>query len=110
MTEPNAQQTLVERLRALLDPQQRVREVPMFGGISFLVEDRIAVAARRDGGLLVRINPAAYDELRARGGEPAVMGAGRSMGRGWLTVAAPVIARDDELGYWVAVGIAASAR
>jgi TfoX/Sxy family transcriptional regulator of competence genes len=77
----------------------------MFGGLSFMVDDRMAVAAGRDGHLLVRTDPAKYDDLLRRGGEPAHMGNDRAMGRGWLTVPSQRIQDDAELAYWVTVGI-----
>jgi TfoX/Sxy family transcriptional regulator of competence genes len=77
----------------------------MFGGLSFMVDERMAVAAGRDGDLLVRVRPDDYDSLLRRGAAPAYMGADRSMGRGWLLVPRQVIEDDDELARWVAVGI-----
>ena len=35
----------------------------MFGGLSFMVDERMAVAADRDGDLLVHSDPADYDYL-----------------------------------------------
>lgn len=77
----------------------------MFGGLSFMVDDAMAVSAGRDGSLLVRIAPSRYEELRHAGGEPALMGNDRPMGHSWLTVAAPFIAADADLNRWIEVGI-----
>ncbi|MFZ1670577.1 MAG: TfoX/Sxy family protein [Candidatus Nanopelagicales bacterium] len=101
----NPQDVLAQRLRDLLTSHQSVREVRMFGGLSFMVDDRIVVAARQDGDLLVRTDPATYDELLRRGAEPARIGEHRRMGRGWLTVPYPRIQDDADLVYWVNVGI-----
>jgi TfoX/Sxy family transcriptional regulator of competence genes len=93
-------------VRQLLASHRDVREVAMFGGISFMVDGRMAVAVGRDGDLLVRTDPARYDELLRRGGEPAEMGAGRRpMGRGWLTVPGRLVAVDQELSSWLQVGM-----
>ncbi|RJK96948.1 hypothetical protein D5H78_06795 [Vallicoccus soli] len=81
----------------------------MFGGVSFMVDEQLAVAAGRDGSLLVRTDPARYDDLLLRGGEPAWMGEDRPMGRGWLTVPRPRIEDDGDLAYWVGVGLDARA-
>lgn len=96
---------LAQRLRDILASHQNVREVRMFGGLSFMVDERMAVAAGRDGDLLVRTDPAAYDDLLRRGGEPAHMGDDRPMGRGWLTVPHERIQDNEALVYWVNVGI-----
>ncbi|MEI2731490.1 MAG: TfoX/Sxy family protein [Dermatophilaceae bacterium] len=87
--------TLADRVRAALTGRV-VREVSMFGGISFLVDDRIVVAARRDGDLLVRIDPSRRGALLARpGAKPATMGTGRPMGDGWLAVGAAGLVAED---------------
>ncbi|MCU1519535.1 MAG: hypothetical protein JWQ75_4256 [Pseudarthrobacter sp.] len=101
----NTRDALAQRLRDILASHQNVREVRMFGGLSFMVDERMAVAARRDGDLLVRTDPAAYDDLLRRGGEPAYMGDDRPMGRGWLTVPHGRIQDNAALAYWVKVGI-----
>lgn len=77
----------------------------MFDGLSFMVDERITVAAGRDGDLLVRTDPAEYDDLLRRGGEPAHMGNDRPMGRRWLTVPHDQLQSHGELAYWVKVGI-----
>lgn len=100
------QAALVERLRRLLGRDPTLREVPMFGGRSFMVDERIVVAALASGDLLVRTDPERHDDLVVRpGAAPATMGsAGRSMGRGWLSVAAHAVTDDAQLTFWIGVG------
>ncbi|WP_458781267.1 TfoX/Sxy family protein [Arthrobacter sp. D3-16] len=106
MTAASSQRdALAQRLRDLLASYQNVREVRMFGGLSFMVDDRMAVAAGRDGDLLVRTDPASYDDLLKRGGEPAYMGKDRPMGPGWLRVQHERVQDDADLEYWLKVGI-----
>ena len=102
---PDAREILAQRIRGLLPSQAAVREVRMFGGLAFMVDECMAVSAGRDGNVLVRVNPDDYDELLQQGGTPAYMGADRPMGRGWLTVPAHQIQDDAELSYWITVGI-----
>jgi TfoX/Sxy family transcriptional regulator of competence genes len=102
---PSARDALAQRLREIVPTHGVMREVRMFGGVSFLVDERMAVAAGREGDLLVRTNPAVYDDLLGRGGEPAYMGKDRPMGQGWLSVPAERIRDDGELAYWVRVGV-----
>lgn len=74
----------------------------MFGGVSFMVDGRMAVAAGRDGDLLVRIDPARHDELlQVPGAGDAVMGADRPMGPGWIRVERPHLETNDELSFWI---------
>lgn len=81
-----AQQDLVERVRNALRYREP-REVRMFGGVSFMVEERMVVAARKDGALLLRIDPStAADLLTQPGAHPALMGTDRPMGDGWISI------------------------
>lgn len=107
MTRPEvtARDLLSQRVRHVLR-DRNVREVAMFGGRSYLVDDRMAVAVQRTGDLLVRTDPDDYDALLDRGAEPARMGNDRTMGRGWLSVRADLIAGDAELAHWIEVGVA----
>jgi hypothetical protein len=97
---------LAERVRAALPVGRPVREVSMFGGLSFMVDGAMVVAAGRDGDLLVRIDPARHAELLGvAGARPAVMGADRPMGPGWVRVSVDGIATDEQLALWVGVGL-----
>ena len=51
MTDPAAspRDALALRLRTIVAPYGTVREVKMFGGVAFMVDERMAVAAGRDG-------------------------------------------------------------
>ncbi len=77
----------------------------MFGGLSFLVDESLAVGVRGQGGLLVRCDPDQVDELLQRPeAEWAKMGA-RSMKQGWLQIDADAL--DDEvLAFWVDTALA----
>ena len=94
-------QELVDRVRALL-PGRQLREVRMFGAVAVMVDDAMAVAAYKDGSLLVRVDPAEDARLLH---EPDVsraeMGAGRSMGEGWIRVGARALRSDPALDSWL---------
>jgi len=95
---------LAQRIREALASHPDVREKRMFGGMAFMVDGGLAVSAGRDGDLLVRVDPAQYQELLAAGGQPAYMGERRPMGRGWMKVPMDTIAEDEALAWWIAVG------
>lgn len=95
-----AQDDVLRRVRDALSDRD-VREVPMFGGISFMVDDRMVVAARRHGDLLLRIDPDSNETLLTeRGARPALMGADRPMGPGWISVG-PQALTGDGLRTWL---------
>lgn len=73
---------LADRIRAMLTAAPSIRELKMFGGLSFMVNEKMVVSVLGHGGLLVRTDPERTRELVAlQGARPAEMGAGRSMGR-----------------------------
>jgi TfoX/Sxy family transcriptional regulator of competence genes len=97
---------LPDRIRATLAPEPSTREVPMFGGLSFMVNTKMVVAAQKDGSLLVRVDPERSDELLAHpGAEPAEMGAGRAMGPGLIRVRGDILADDADLSFWIGVAM-----
>ena len=100
---------LADRLRAELAADPRVTEQAMFGGMAFLVEGAMVVAASGRGGLMVRCDPARAEELlAAEGVEPMVM-RGREVD-GWLRVASDAVDDDAALRSWIAVARAATDR
>lgn len=102
MTQQQAE--LIERLRALLTHEPSTREVSMFGGRSFMVNDKMIASALKDGDLLVRADPDRDGELgELPGAARAEMGAGRTMGPGWISVSAESITSDEGLSSWIDV-------
>lgn len=111
MTE--VQDQLADRIHTALADEPSTRTVSMFGGLSFMVHEKMVVAAQRDGDLLVRIDPEQHSGLVARPGvRQAEMGTGRSMGPGWISVDHAAITGDEHLAWWidVAMGFNATVR
>jgi TfoX/Sxy family transcriptional regulator of competence genes len=48
---------LAGRVRGLISAEVGVTERPMFGGVAFLVDGRMAIAVKRRGRLMVRVDP-----------------------------------------------------
>ncbi len=96
---------LVWRLRELLHEEEDLVERRMFGGLAFLVEGNMAVAASREGGLLLRVDPLEAPKLLERAHvHPRVM-AGRPA-HGWIRVAAEGLRTRQQLERWVRIGVA----
>lgn len=76
----------------------------MFGGLAFLVNGNMSVAASGQGGLLVRVDPAASQELLHDTAAYPMEMRGKSMA-GWLRVDAEDVADDAALGDWVERGV-----
>lgn len=100
------QSELSERLRTLLLVETSTREASMFGCRSFMVRDKMVVAALKDGDLLVRVPADQHDQLTEHpGASQAEMGAGRSMGSGWIQVSAASVDTDDRLSFWLTTAL-----
>ncbi len=96
---------LAERTRAVLDGMGLpFEEKKMFGGLAFLVNGHMAVAASGQGGLLVRADPAEGEQLISTGKADPMEMRGRPMS-GWLRVRTASLG-DDDLEAWVDRGVA----
>lgn len=94
---------LAARIRALLEGDAGLTEKKMFGGLAFLIGGNMAVAASGGGGLLVRADPAASDDLLTSKGVRPMEMRGRQM-RGWLRVDDEAVRTERQLKKWVQVG------
>jgi TfoX/Sxy family transcriptional regulator of competence genes len=78
-----------------------VTEKKMFGGLAFMVDGNLAVAASRRGGLLVRTDPADAEETAALPGVEPMETGGRPM-PGWFFVDADALDSESAVDPWVA--------
>ena len=95
---------LADRLRVALQDVDGVTEKKMFGGLAFLVNGHMAVAASGQGGLLLRCPPERTESLLREPGVGPFEMRGREMD-GWLRVDPGAVTSDDVLARWVAVGV-----
>lgn len=95
---------LANRIRELLGPVGGIDEKRMFGGLAFLVNGNMSVAASRDSGLMVRIAPDDTDKLLGRQHVELMSMGGRQM-RGWLRVAPEGLKTKRQLQNWVDRGV-----
>ncbi|MUL85490.1 MULTISPECIES: TfoX/Sxy family protein [unclassified Mycolicibacterium] len=95
---------LADRIRELTAAESGLDEKRMFGGLAFLINGNMAIAANREGGLLVRVAPADTEKLLQRDHVELMVMGGREM-RGWLRIASPGVTTRRQLQSWVARGI-----
>lgn len=93
---------LANGIRELLAREGGVDEKRMFGGLAFLINGNMAVAASSRGGLLVRVGDS-ETLLHGAHVSPMVM-AGREV-RGWLHVDAAAVRTHRQLQSWVRRGV-----
>ena len=91
---------LADRIRELLAGDRDVTEQRMFGGLAFLVDRKLAVAASGRGGVLARVDPAHQDRFTRGAHVEAFVMRGRPM-EGWLHVAPDAVRTTRQLRTWV---------
>ena len=90
---------LADRIRKLLVSEPGLSEKKMFGGLAFLINGNMAIAASCQGGILVHVDPGKTEELIQSTTAQMMEMRGRSM-KGWLRVATDVVNDEDSLAYW----------
>ena len=96
---------LANRIRELLADETAITEKKMFGGLAFLLEGNMSVAASHTGGLLVRVDPGGTDDAVARPHAERMEMGGRKMD-GWIMVAPEGLKSARDLASWVERGVA----
>ena len=94
---------LADRIRDLLGGQPDITEAKMFGGLAFLVGGHMAIAASGQGGVLVRVDPAASHSLVATTSAEVAVMKDRPMD-GWLRVTSDALRTERQLTKWVKLG------
>lgn len=94
---------LADRIRELIGAERGVEEKRMFGGLAFLINGNMAVAASGQGGLLVRVPPDDAEKLVGGKHVSTMVMAGREA-RGWLRVATEGVKTKRQLQMWVSRG------
>lgn len=79
--------------------EERVEEKKMFGGLCFMVDDKICVGVKQDK-ILVRIDPDLFDEALEKEGCTPMAHSGKTM-KGYLFVSDEFLTTKKELAYWV---------
>ena len=90
---------LANRVREALVGQKNVREVKMFQGMCFMVDDKMCVCLRDDR-LMCRVGPEKFDEAVERNGaEPMIHG--KRMMKGFVFVEPAGYKAKKDFDYWI---------
>jgi TfoX/Sxy family transcriptional regulator of competence genes len=95
---------LADRIRELVGSEPGVTEMRMFGGLAFLINGNMAVAASGQGGLMLRIDPADTAKLLTEPDARPFEMRGREMD-GWLRVDTSGLTTKRQLKRWVDRGV-----
>lgn len=95
---------LADMTRELISlTHKKVEEKAMFGGLCFMVNDKMCVGVEKDR-LMVRLDPAKYDEVIEKEGCKPMDFTGRIM-KGYVFVDADVLTTKKKLEYWVKLAL-----
>lgn len=82
---------------------KKVEEKAMFGGLCFMVNDKMCVGVEKDR-LMVRLDPAVYEEVMEKEGCRPMDFTGKIM-KGYVFVDADVLTTRRKLEYWVKLAL-----
>jgi TfoX/Sxy family transcriptional regulator of competence genes len=82
---------------------KNVDEKAMFGGLCFMVNGKMCVGVEKDR-LMVRLDPAKYEEVMEREGCKPMDFTGKVM-KGYVFVDADVLTTKKKLDYWVQLAL-----
>jgi TfoX/Sxy family transcriptional regulator of competence genes len=94
---------LANRIRQSIGAHPGLTEKKMFGGLAFLINGNMTIAASGQGGLLVRVNPSESDKILASSSAEVMVMRGKQM-PGWLRVS-EVNLDNNDLSRWVKLSI-----
>ena len=95
---------LADMTRELIaQTHKNVEEKAMFGGLCFMVNDKMCVGVEKER-LMVRLDPAKYEEVMEKDGCKPMDFTGRVM-KGYVFVDADVLTTKKKLDYWVTLAL-----
>lgn len=90
---------LVNRIRIALSHMPKVEEKKMFGGLAFMVDNKMCITAGADR-IMCRIDPAIHEEAIKRKGCSTVLMRGREY-KGYIHVNEDSIKNKKDFDYWI---------
>ena len=93
--------TIAEQIRDHLSGRSDVREVKMFGGLTFMVNEKMTATANTHGDLMVRCDPDRAEMLLEKPGAGWPSMRGRQMSKGWIVVSSENLNSDADYAMWL---------
>jgi len=92
---------IAQKIRNQLSHLDNVQEKRMFGGICFMLDDKMCIGVNGDE-IMCRIDPLQYDEALTKKGTRKMDFTGREM-KGYVFVNEDGIRYDKDFSYWVSL-------
>lgn len=106
-TKSTVNEALLGRVRDALARVEHVEEKRMFGGVMFMVNDKMCISVGKNR-LMCRIDPAVHDDAVQRDGCRTMTMGGRAY-RGYVHVDASAAQTKKALDYWVNLALSHNA-
>ena len=95
---------LADRTREIIAQTHKItEEKKMFGGLCFMVNDKMCVGVEQER-LMVRLDPAKYDEVIEKEGCKPMDFTGKVM-KGYVFVDVDALKTKKQLEYWIALAL-----
>lgn len=90
---------MADRIREALAGQKNIEEKKMFGGLCFMVNDKMCIGVNQDE-IMCRVGPDVYDEAVERNGARPMDFTGKPM-KGYVFVSEDGIKKKSDFDYWI---------
>jgi TfoX/Sxy family transcriptional regulator of competence genes len=97
---------IADKIRAVLRGTKNLVEKKMFGGIAFMVNDKMCLGVDKDD-IMLRCEPEMTDELLLKKGARPFDLTGKPM-KGWLLISPEETAGKKDFDYWVNIAVEAN--
>lgn len=97
---------IAERIRIVLSGTKNLVEKKMFGGIAFMVNEKMCLGVDKDD-IMLRCEPEMTDELLSKKGARPFDLSGKPM-KGWLLVSADGTSTKKDFDFWVKTAVEAN--
>lgn len=94
---------IADKIRLALSHLPKVKEKKMFGGLAFMVDDKMCITAGPNR-IMCRIDPALHEDATKRKGCTTVIMRGREY-KGYIHVSEDNLATKKELDYWIGLAL-----
>jgi TfoX/Sxy family transcriptional regulator of competence genes len=96
-------QNLADRIREQIQDLNGIEEKEMFGGLSFLLNDKMFVGVVKDE-MMCRINPGLYEEVLEKQGCHEMLFTGKPM-KGWISIDDSGLKTVSDFKYWIGLAV-----
>jgi TfoX/Sxy family transcriptional regulator of competence genes len=94
---------LADRIREQIQHLEGVEEKEMFGGMSFLLKEKMFVGVIKED-MICRIDPGLYEEVIEKQGCHEMLFTGKPM-KGWIMIDESGMKKEDEINYWIGLAL-----